>query len=83
MYKNLRLVKFLFVLIYAFMIFFEKPFHCYARTTFNFYNPTVKSSNDCDANLEMMDIYIADNMLYYRTVELFFLFSFALIQIVF
>lgn len=71
------------MLIYAFMIFFEKPFHCYARTTFNFYQPTAKASNDCDANLEMMDIYIIDNMLYYRIIELFLLFCFALIQIVF
>lgn len=77
----MRLIKFLFVIIYSFSVFVEKPFHCYKRTTFYSRNTKIKE-NICDPKIEMISIYIQNEMIY-RIFEIFLLFSFMLIQIVF
>ena len=80
MYKIIRIIKFIFVILYSILVFFEKPFHCYKKTTF--YTIEEKQNDECDSKLQYMDTNLFINRYLYRSFELFFLISFIAIQLI-
>ena len=80
MYKIIRIIKFIFVILYSILVFFEKPFHCYKKTTF--YTIEEKQNDECDSKLQYMDTNLFINRYLYRSFELFFLISFLYIQLI-
>ena len=80
-YNILRIIKSIIIIFYALMVFFEIPIHCYKSTTF-YTNPN-KNNNKCNPNLQFLfptDYFISN--IYYRIIELIFLISFIIIQII-
>ena len=78
-YLFLKTIKTILIVLYSFMVIFEKPIHCYQSTTF--YKVENKTDNECEREL----IYLNQNFFIkskiYRTIEIIFLISFALLRI--
>ena len=79
-YRRLRIFRFIVILIYSILAFFEKPFHCYKRTTF--YTNKDKNDNKCNPDLVYLNGKFLDNTIY-RSIEIAFLISFALLKIMY
>ena len=78
-YLFLKTIKTILIVLYSFMVIFEKPIHCYQSTTF--YKVENKTENECEPKL----VYLNENFFIkskiYRTIEIIFLISFALLRI--
>ena len=82
-YKGLRNLKTFFILIYTTIVFFEKPYYCYDKHTFNFLKEKPYENEDrCNDNVAFMNLPIIPNFIF-RMIELFLLVCFILIQRVF
>jgi len=76
-YRILRFIKFIAILIYSILAFFEKPFHCYKSYTF--YTKSDKKDNICNPDLVYLNNLFLDVTLY-RSIEIVFLISFVLFK---
>ena len=76
-YKILIFIKFIAILIYSILAFFEKPFHCYKSYTF--YTKSDKKDNICNPDLVYLNNLFLDVTLY-RSIEIVFLISFVLFK---
>ena len=85
LYYILRIIKPIFLYLYSFMPFFEIPLHCYNKTTFKLTAKYEKPREKCNnLNLQLIfdtDYYLDETI--YRFIEIFFLTSFLIIQIIF
>ena len=86
LYHFLRIIKPLFLYTYSFMPFFEIPLHCYNKTTFKLKAKYKNPREHCEElNLQLIfnttDYYLDETI--YRFIEIFFLTSFLIIQIIF
>ena len=79
-YKILRNIKFIVILSYSILVFFEKPIHCYKSTTF--YSKDDKNDNECNPDLVYLDEKIFLNATLYRYIEIAFLISFVFFKII-
>ena len=77
-YRILRFVKFIAILSYSILAFFEKPFHCYKSYTF--YTKKDKKDNECNSDLVYLNNLFLDVSLY-RSIEIAFLISFVLFKL--
>ena len=77
-YRVLRFFKFVAVIPYLLLAFFEKPIHCYKSTTF--YTVSNKTDNECNPDLVYLNNIFINNTLY-RYIEIAFLLSFVFIKI--
>ena len=79
-YLFLRMAKISLITLYSILVLFEKPLHCYERTTF--YKNDNKTDNECDPDLQ----YLNENFFMpgrlYRYLELLFLICFTAIKFV-
>ena len=86
LYYFLRIIKPIFLYTYSFMPFFEIPLHCYNKTTFKLKAKYKNPREHCEElNLQLIfnttDYYLDETI--YRFIEIFFLTSFLIIQIIF
>ena len=86
LYYLLRIIKPIFLYLYSFMPFFEIPFHCYKKTTFKLTSDYENPRKYCkELELQLIfnstDYYLNETI--YRFLEIFFLTSFLVIQIIF
>ena len=86
LYYILRIIKPIFLYLYSFMPFFEIPFHCYKKTTFKLTSDYENPRKYCkELELQLIfnstDYYLNETI--YRFLEIFFLTSFLVIQIIF
>ena len=86
LYYFLRIIKPIFLYLYSFMPFFEIPFHCYKKTTFKLTSDYENPRKYCkELELQLIfnstDYYLNETI--YRFLEIFFLTSFLVIQIIF
>ena len=79
-YKILRNIKFIVILSYSILVFFEKPIHCYKSTTF--YSKDDKNDNECNPDLVYLNEKIFLNATLYRYIEIAFLISFVFFKII-
>ena len=77
-YTILRFIKFIVIMLYIILAFFEKPIHCYKSTTF--YSNNTKTDNECNPDLVYLNNIFINSTLY-RYIEISFLISFVLIKI--
>ena len=77
-YRILRFVKFIAILSYSILAFFEKPFHCYKSHTF--YTKKDKKDNECNPDLVYLNNLFLEVTLY-RYIEIAFLISFVLFKL--
>ena len=78
LYKIIRVIKFIFVILYSMTVFFEKPLHCYKQLTF--FPVANKDNNECPQNLQFMNKDIFSFPIAHRCSEIFFLLCFIFIQ---
>ena len=78
LYKIIRVIKFIFVILYSMTVFFEKPLHCYKQLTF--FTVLNKHDNECPHNLQFMNPKLFSYPIIHRCSEIFFLLCFILIQ---
>ena len=78
LYKIIRVIKFIFVILYSMTVFFEKPLHCYKQLTF--FPVANKDNNECPQNLQFMNKDIFLPPIAHRCSEIFFLLCFIFIQ---
>ena len=77
-YRILRFIKFIVIMLYIILAFFEKPIHCYKSTTF--YSNNTKTDNECNPDLVYLNNIFMSSTLY-RYIEIGFLISFVIIKI--
>jgi hypothetical protein len=77
-YTILRIAKLTIINIYSILVIFEKPLHCYKSTTF--YTNENKPDNQCDPNLQYLNINFFMNEKIYRYIELVFLVTFIFLK---
>ena len=77
-YIFLRISKIVLISLYSILVLFEKPLHCYKKTTF--YINENKPDNECDQTLQYLNknFFMPEKL--YRYLELIFLLSFTIIK---
>ena len=78
-YLFIKITKTILIILYSFLVLFEKPIHCYKSTTF--YKVENKTNDTCDGDLVYLNSNFFISTKLYRIIELLFLISFAFLRI--